>query len=235
MKRLLTLIALSLFSMAFSACVQPELAPTPEAATNIPVSTISSNALPADPDWLAVEDWLYQLQHGNAKRIGETAFDLVVVSISTAGSSPQTFPALKQSSGGPKIVLCYMSIGQAEDYRSYWQSDWEEDPPPSLGPSPMRTGKEITGSTTGIRTGSASFLALQIAISDQLIDLGCDGVYLDRVDAYDYYDEQGRTEAQREMADFVIALAQYARQLSPSFGIFPAERRRMWASSFPTT
>ncbi len=220
MKRLLTLIALSLFSMAFSACAQPELAPTPEAVTNIPVSTISSNALPADPDRLAVEDWLYQLQRGNAKRIGETAFDLVVVSISTAGSSPQTFPALKQSSGGPKIVLCYMSIGQAEDYRSYWQSDREEDPPPWLDqPDADWQGDYWVNywdpDWQRIIFGSAdSYL-------DQLIDLGCDGVYLDRVDAYDYYDEQGRTEADREMADFVIALAQYARQLSPGFGIFP--------------
>ncbi len=185
--------------------------------------TVPSELPPARatmPDWLAVDNWFYQLQRANAQRIGESAFDLVVVSVSTAGSSPQTFPQLKESPGGPKIVLCYMSIGQAEDYRSYWRAEWAENPPVWLDQAdPDWQGdywvKYWDPEWQQILFGTAdSYL-------DQLIALGCDGVYLDRVDAFDYYAEQGRENAAREMADLVIALADYARQRVPSFGVFP--------------
>ncbi len=56
---------------------------------------------------------------------------------------------------------------------------------------------------------------------DKIMDLGFDGIYLDRVDAYWRYEEQGREQAAQEMADFVIRLAEYARERKPGFGVFP--------------
>jgi cysteinyl-tRNA synthetase len=42
------------------------------------------------------------------------------------------------------------------------------------------------------------------------------------VDAYEYYyEKEGRETAAREMADFVIGLAKYARERQPGFGVFP--------------
>ncbi|WP_148224076.1 hypothetical protein [Sediminispirochaeta smaragdinae] len=32
-----------------------------------------------------------------------------------------------KANGGSRIVLAYMSIGEAEDYRYYWKSSWNED------------------------------------------------------------------------------------------------------------
>ncbi len=193
--------------------------PTPHpVATPRPTPIITPKT---DADWLAVQNFAYQLQRPNAKRIGKTAFDLVVVSIAAAGSSPQTIPALKQSEGGDKLVLCYMSIGEAEDYRWYWQSDWAKNPPEWLDdPNPVWAGdykvrywmpewQEIIYGTP------ESYL-------DQIIALGFDGVYLDIVDAYQFYEERdGRATAAREMADFVIAIADYARKRHPGFGVFP--------------
>jgi endo-alpha-1,4-polygalactosaminidase (GH114 family) len=69
------------------------------------------------PNWGEVGSFLYQHQHADPDRISETGFDLIVVTLATAGSSPDVIPALKNSPGGPKIVLCYMSIGQSETYR----------------------------------------------------------------------------------------------------------------------
>ena len=42
-----------------------------------------------EPDWLGVQDFLYQLQRARPDRIGDTAFDLVVVSLSATGNSPE--------------------------------------------------------------------------------------------------------------------------------------------------
>ena len=173
-----------------------------------------------EPNWAGVENFLYQLQRADPDRIGETAFDLAVVTLATAGSSPEVIPALKDSPGGPKLILCYMSIGQSENYRWYWNPDWELNPPSWLDlPDGVWAGdhwvrywdpdwQEI------IYGKSGSYL-------DQILALGFDGVYLDRVDAYWYYQDQGRETAAREMVDFILDFTTYARQRHPGFGVFP--------------
>jgi cysteinyl-tRNA synthetase len=173
----------------------------------------------SEPDWLGVQDFLYQLQHARPDKIGETGFDLVVVSIAAAGNSPDVIPALKDSPGGHKIVLCYMSIGQAERYRWYYQPEWGENPPEWLGePDPVWGDRWVqywNPEWQAIIYGSPeSYL-------DQIIALGFDGVYLDRVDAYQYYQEQGRETAAREMVDFILDFTEYAREKKPGFGVFP--------------
>jgi cysteinyl-tRNA synthetase len=174
----------------------------------------------AEPDWLGVNDFLYQLQHADPDRIGETAFDLVVVPISAAGNSPKVIPALKASSGGPKIVLCYMSIGQSETYRWYWDPAWIENPPAWLDvPDGVWAGDHW------VRYWDPDWQAIIYgspdSYLDQILALGFDGVYLDRVDAYWYYQDQGRATAAREMVDFILAFTAYARREHPGFGVFP--------------
>jgi endo-alpha-1,4-polygalactosaminidase (GH114 family) len=61
-------------------------------------------------------DFVYQLQRMNLEAIGETRFDLVITDYSRDGSDEKKFTAdqinaLKNSPGGPKTVLSYMSIG----------------------------------------------------------------------------------------------------------------------------
>ncbi len=34
-----------------------------------------------------------------------------------------------KNNGGSRLVISYMSIGEAEDYRYYWNEDWEKNPP----------------------------------------------------------------------------------------------------------
>lgn len=183
-------------------------------------STGCSDAAPQPLNWSGVNDFLYQLQHADPDRIGTTAFDLIVVPISTAGSSLKVIPALKDSPGGPKIVLCYMSIGQSERYRWYWQPEWEKDPPSWLDvPDGVWAGDHWvhyweTGWQQIIYGTPNSYL-------DQILALGFDGVYLDRVDAYWYYQEQGRDSAAQEMVDFILDFTDYARQQHPGFGVFP--------------
>jgi cysteinyl-tRNA synthetase len=173
-----------------------------------------------EPDWASVDDFVYQLQRADPERIGETAFDLVVVSIAAAGTSPEVIPALKDSPSGPKIVLCYMSIGQSENYRWYWQSEWEQHPPSWLDePDGVWAGDHW------VRYWDPEWQQIIYGTPesylDQIIALGFDGVYLDRVDAYWYYQDQGRATAAREMVDFILDFAAYARKKHPGFGVFP--------------
>jgi cysteinyl-tRNA synthetase len=184
------------------------------AATPVPIVT------PAGYDWRAVNDSLYQLQRADLERISKTAYDLVVVQIGAAGGSRERIEALKHSPGGDKIVLCYVSIGQAANFAYYWQPEWHENPPAWLD--------EHDGTWAGdywVHYWDSDWQAIIYgspeSYLDRVLELGFDGVYLDRVDTYEYYEERGRETAAREMADFVIGLTEYARERHPGFGVFP--------------
>jgi len=168
-----------------------------------------------DDRWLAVNDFLYQLQNADIDQIAASEFDLVVMDISEADAE-----AIQTLHDSGKLVLCYMSIGEAEDYRWYWSDDWDSDPPDFLDEEnpDWEDNYKVHYWDPGWQ---ALFFGSEEAYLDQVLALGFDGIYLDIIDAYDYYEDQGRDTAAEEMVDFVLALAVYARERDPDFGVFP--------------
>ena len=79
-----------------------------------------------------VNDFLYQLQNLELAAIGNTAYDLVVMDYSLDGGESGEFSpsdiAMVKASG--KVVLAYISVGEAGDFRYYWDSSWNDDPDP---------------------------------------------------------------------------------------------------------
>lgn len=175
-----------------------------------------------------IDDFVYQLQDIDLDAIADTEFDLVVIDYSLYGDEESRFAAgeidaLKNCPNGRKVVLAYMSIGEAEDYRWYWNDSWDADrdgnPDPGapswLGPSnPDWLGnykvKYWEYDWRSIILGSPeSYL-------DKIIEAGFDGVYLDIIDAYEYWGPDGesgldRVEAEREMVELVKAIGNYSR------------------------
>jgi cysteinyl-tRNA synthetase len=181
---------------------------------------------PLARDWLAVDDFLYQLQNADADQIAVTAFDLVVVDISEV----DTPDAVAELHASGKLVLCYMSIGEAEDYRWYWDESWEADPPDFLDEeNPDWEGNYKVH--YWYSDWQALFFGSEDAYLDQILALGFDGIYLDIVDAYAYYEDRGRESAAQEMVDFVLALAEYARERDPEFGVFPQNAEELGEDS----
>lgn len=176
-------------------------------------------------DWRGVNDFLYQLQNTHLQAIGETKYDLLVIDYSSDGTaegelSAAQIAALKSSPGGRKLVLAYMSIGEAEDYRYYWKPEWEPGNPEWLDiENPDWPGnykvKYWHPDWQRIIFGSPD------AYLDKIIGVNCDGVYLDLVDAYEYYADT-RLSAEQEMVDFVLTITNYARVVRgrSTFGVF---------------
>lgn len=190
---------------------------------------VPSESLALDPRLISVNDWLYVLQHdlgATPAVIAATEFDLVVMDYSADGSegaefSPAEIAAIKASG---KIVLSYMSIGEAEIQRFYWENVWNDDPDPDpdapswLGPfNPSFPDNykvrywesEWQDIVFGTTSGPAeSYL-------DRIIDAGFDGVYLDIIDAFQFWSddvpERTRLQARTDMANFVQAMAEHAR------------------------
>ena len=174
----------------------------------------------------AVNDWLYQLQELDLTAVGDTAYDLVVMDYSADGSESGEFTAaqinaLRHSPGGEKIVLAYMSIGEAEDYRFYWQDGWEVGDPAWLdAENPDWPGNYK------VRYWDSAWQTIILSYTDRLLDAGFDGAYLDIIDAYEYYSATRPTAAQ-DMADFVARIRTYARTRAPDFLIFPQNAPEM--------
>ena len=168
-----------------------------------------------------VNDFVYQLQDLDLVAIGSTAYDLVVMDYSADGTEAGEFTsaqiaALKHSPGGAKIVLAYMSIGEAEDYRFYWQAGWTPGNPAWLdAENPDWSGNYK------VHFWDPGWQDIVFDYTDRLLDAGFDGAYLDIIDAYEYYAEQGRATAAQEMAGLVAAIRARARARDPDFYIFP--------------
>ncbi len=181
------------------------------------------------PGLSAVNDFLYQLQNLDLVAIGATAYDLVIMDYSADGGEAGEFSvaeiaALKQSPGGDKIVLAYMSIGEAEDYRFYWDEAWDADhdgQPDPGAPEWLDVANPDWPGNYKVRYWHSGWQTIAFSYTDRLLAAGFDGAYLDIIDAYEYYAGQGRTTAAQEMADLVAAIRAYARSQDADFYVLP--------------
>ena len=93
-----------------------------------------------------------------------------------------------KNNGGRRLVVSYMSIGEAEDYRYYWHSDWENHPPSWLaGENPEWEGNYK------VRYWKQEWKNIIYGSDDsylgRIVNKGFDGVYLDIIDAFEYFEE----------------------------------------------
>jgi cysteinyl-tRNA synthetase len=170
---------------------------------------------------LKVDSWGYQLQAIDTKAFAKLNYDLVVMDYSKAGDKGSVFTSAeldqirKMPNGRKRILLAYLSVGEAETYRYYWQPGWSSKRPSWIG----RENRSWSGNFTVeywnqewrkiIFEGPDSYLK-------RIIDAGFDGVYLDRVDIYAELERQN-ANAREDMISFVRALSAKARSIRKDF------------------
>lgn len=199
------------FMMPCLAIVMPALATAQAPATG-------KNESP----W-AVRSFAIQLQNADPAKLAASPFPLIVMDFSRDGSdaaayTPGEIASIRKSG---KRVLAYISVGEAEDYRSYWQRGWKTKKPGWIGPE----NPEWKGNYK-VRFQDPAWRKLLEDYLDRLVDAGFDGAFLDVVDAGEFWADDARgadrkPDAEREMADLVKSLAAHARKKHPGFGIFP--------------
>lgn len=187
------------------------------------VAAAPALATPVRANLADVRGWGYQLQMVDPDLVADSPYDLMVVDYSRDGSADLAFSrddvaAMKRrADGGSRILLAYLSIGEAEDYRSYWRSAWQTSPPAWLGEeNPDWPGNYAVHywdpQWQGLIMGEPD------AYLDRIINAGFDGVYLDRIDAFDVPEPSlSRAMRMQKMTEFVAAIATYARRVRPNF------------------
>ena len=119
--------------------------------------------------------------------IANTDYDLVTVDLFFDKYNPMTRPDVqrlkKKANGGKRLVICYMNIGAAENWRYYWRPDWKLGDPAWLKKAYEGYDNEIyveywnPGWQKIIFGNDDSYLK-------KIIDAGFDGCYLDNTEAY---------------------------------------------------
>lgn len=179
--------------------------------------------------------WGYQLQRARADHI-PSEVDLLVIDSARSSDPRQSLSPDEvarfqtRSLGGRRLVLAYLSVGEAENYRYYWWPHWSTRAPSWLaeenqnwkGNFQVRYWEQGWRNIIMNPRPTLVDYAMERAVDwhkpylDRIIEAGFDGVYLDRIDAFMEW-KKSRPSAEMDMASLVIELATYAKQRRPGF------------------
>ena len=115
-------------------------------------------------------------------------FDILLIEPSINGeffSREQIESLKKKSSGARRLVIAYLSIGEAEDYRYYWKKSWNKKHPDWIA--------EENGNWSGNYRVKYWYPEWKNIIKDyqkKLDEIGVDGYLLDTVDTYYYFEDK---------------------------------------------
>ncbi len=176
-------------------------------------------------------NWGYWLTAIDHMKVASSEYDLVVIDYSRTGSDHFTSDEVqimkKKPSGENRTLLSYFSIGEAEIYRPYWKKEWNTSPPTWLDEENPDWPGNYKVQYWDPNWQSVLF-GNQQAYLDKIIEQGFDGVYLDIIDAFEFF-ESTRPSAEREMVDLIKSIASYARSKNPNFIIVTQNGERLLA------
>jgi len=163
----------------------------PENPYNVHASNVTSLA--------EAKNFLYLINPGSFPNedafldaVRETDYDIIIIDLfyeDAALSASKVAPLKIKANRGSRLIIAYMSIGEAEDYRYYWQTEWETDPPSWLA----EENPEWPGNYK-VRYWNKDWQNIIYGKDDsylkKILDRGFDGVYLDIIDAFEYFEDQ---------------------------------------------
>lgn len=179
-----------------------------------------------------VTSWHYQLQKVDIEKVAAVDADVVVVdyerAIEGGGrvqlTAEQVAKLKVKPNGKRRIVLSYLSVGEAEEKRFYWNADWKTDP--AKKPSWLHVGNCAWPGAWAIKFWEDGWKQILYRGADsylrKIIAAGFDGVYLDRVDMFnDYPLIATERRGAQDMITLVDELGQTARSVKPGFLVLP--------------
>jgi len=155
----------------------------------------------------AVSSWFYhigfELEDDKLQKMAASPYDMLVIEPIFTEAENRDYPikqtiARLKADHPDRLVLAYIDIGEAEEWRTYWQAGWKigapvwivaDDPDGWEGNYPVAYWHDDWWDIWTADDG-------QIA---QLLEAGFDGVYLDWIEAYS--DENVINAARRQGID----------------------------------
>lgn len=209
----------------------------------------------AAPPSLAYVLQAEKLADGRAKVVGKLAGcgrDRIVLDAFFTGGAggrwkKSEIAAIRDGKPGRKVIA-YLSIGEAEDYRSYWRKTWDADKngkPDADAPDWLLAENPDWEGNYRVRYWDKEWQRIILRETDKIRKSGFDGVYLDIVDAFegfeydpakdDWIDNRINQETGRsyrsDMVRWVSRLASRTRAKKRGFLIVPQNGPQLLAKA----
>jgi cysteinyl-tRNA synthetase len=198
---------------------------------------LDPNVVSATLNNMKISTWMYQIQYldeaSNIDKLADTEYDMLVVepgfNFKTAVyDTPYLVSKLKNKpNGSERLLIAYIDIGQAEDYRTYWDSNWVAPTSASIGSPDFLVTIDPDGWSGNypVAYWDTTWQNLWIGnggIIEQITNFGFSGVYLDWVEAYDdpKVIEKAQADgvnAELEMMTFIENIKNKGKSLNSSF------------------
>jgi cysteinyl-tRNA synthetase, unknown class len=173
----------------------------------------------------AVKSWAFQLQNVDPVEIKRSPYDLVVIDYGFDRLNAAPFPRevldsmRSRPDGRQRLILAYLNVGEADDFRYYWQSTWRTERPPWLVPqNPASRGNYL------VEYWRPEWQAILYGAPDsylgRIVNAGFDGAYIDGADRFEHW-KRKRPTAPADMISLIGALAAYGRAQRNDFLIIP--------------
>lgn len=193
-----------------------------------------TTTVPVDPTELSVDQFAVQYSNLDADELAASPYDLLIVEGKPGdGETAELSDAdvAKLSEAG-KTMVGYVSVGQSDDARPYWDAAWTDDgtdtgQPTDAAPSWLAEQAESYDAAI-VEFWNADWQTLVI---DQVTDLatrGYNGIFLDNMLSYyevaELRGELGTEQSQfyaQEMMSFVEAIAAAGQAINPDFVVIP--------------
>jgi len=190
---------------------------------------------------IEISTWMYQIQwldeRATIDELDNTQYDMLVVEpgfnfIEDQFDVDYLVPSLKQKpNGDERILLAYIDIGQAEDYRTYWESTWVAPTATEIGIPDFLITIDPDGWSGNypVAYWDPAWQDIWLGtngIIEQIANYGFDGIYLDWVEAYD--DDKVREAAaadgvnpENEMILFIEKMRNLGKSIKSNFLVVP--------------
>jgi cysteinyl-tRNA synthetase len=173
----------------------------------------------------AVDNWGYWLSSFEIAGVAAAPHDLLVIDSEMSANraferqhlSEEVARMKRRPDGSPRVLLAYLSIGEAERYRPYWRQEWYD-----VTKKPVWLDKENRrwAGNYAVQFWHPEWQQLIFgnpeSYLDRIVAQGFDGAYLDRADAFSQW-RKLQPSAGADMATFIARLADHARKLNPEF------------------
>lgn len=155
------------------------------------------------------DSWGYNIVNVNFDMIKKTSYDVVIIDLEKDGKliDAETIKSLKTRADKPeRQIFAYMSLGEAEDYRSYWKKEWKTNPPSWIG----KENRIWKGNFEIKNLMQPEWLDIAKRNIDKAVASGYDGILINGLP----------TTNPKTTVTFMKEIVSYAKALNPSLVIF---------------
>lgn len=179
----------------------------------------------AAPALASVKTWLLllnnDLEPATVSALAASRYDMVVVDdvATQPGFSAETMAAnvarlQRKADGSRRVVIAYLNVGQAENYRVYWHKGWRIGSPSwVLGLDPE--GWDGNYPVAYWNAAWKEIIAGDGGLIDQIAAAGFDGVYLDWIGGFE--DTSVVAKARRDGVDARAEMIRWVGEVSARF------------------